>query len=81
MSMNEHGKINPKSRGRWCAGCGQEHGSLYDCDKYDADTLAEIAALNERYLANLRDPAWCEKQVANGVPPEGIAIFRVLAGL
>lgn len=75
---DQHGKIC--GHVRKCDEHG-EHGTLYPCPMYDQATLDAIAESTAQHIANLRDPAWCQKQVDDGLPPEGIAIFRALAGL
>lgn len=66
---------------RWCDGCQRHHGWLYTCDSYSAELKAEIAVREEKYLRNLADPVWCQRQVDNGVPPVVISIFRAMNGI
>ena len=66
---------------RYCESCKHDHGPLYVCPSYDADTKAEIAAQSERWIANLQDPAWIKSQLDKGVEPGAIAIFQAMAGL
>lgn len=66
---------------RQCEGCGRHHGPLYICPTYPPELQAEIQAASDRYRANLADPEWCKRQIENGLPPEGIVIFRALAGV
>lgn len=67
--------------GRWCQSCGHDHGTLYYCPDYPAEVRDEILRLSEKHRQNLSDPEWCARQVEKGLPPEGIEIFKALAGL
>lgn len=66
---------------RYCATCGHDHGPLYICEHYPAELQEEILRADHQWRKNLMDPAWCQKQIDNGLPPEGIVIFRALAGV
>ena len=77
----QHGELTADRARRWCAVCRHDHGWLYPCEHYDAATLAEILEKESAVRMNLSDPAWCQRQIDNGCPPEGIAIFRFFAGL
>ena len=65
--------------GRYCDACGHEHGDLYICDSYAPELKAQISADSDRFIRNLNDPEWIARQIANGVPPEVIAIMQGLA--
>jgi len=75
MGTGEH------QHSRWCEGCNQYHGPLYLCEKYPGDIKKHIQLQNDEYITNLRNPAWCQKQMDNGLPAVGVMIFRTLAGL
>lgn len=76
--MSDHGKV--VGHIRRCDAHG-EHGPLYPCPEYDRETLANIAGGTARYMSNLRDPAWRERQIANGMPPVVMAAFMAMAGV
>ncbi len=67
--------------GRWCNGCNQYHGILCLCEKYSDEIKQQIKSESDRYISNLRDPEWGQKQIDNGLPVVGLMIFRTLAGL
>ena len=75
----KHGELN-KDGFRFCK-YHKQHGPLYPCPKYSKKVLKKITLQSEAYVNNLQDPIWCNKQIENGLPPEGIMIFRILAGL
>ena len=77
----EHGKLYQNGRVRWCGPCKEYHGPLYPCDHYSTALLLTIDQEIEQMQINLSDPAWCKAQVNQGMPPEGIHIFRLFAGL
>lgn len=62
--------------GRWCEGCGIDHGPLYPCSKYPPEVLADIKLKSAKVAVNLADPDWVANQIANGVPTEVIEVFR-----
>lgn len=65
----------------WCETCKHSHGPLYICEHYSSELKEELRIKNEQYMTNLRDPKWIQTQLDNGIPPEGIAIFKALAGV
>ena len=71
--------------GNWshCRHCAVHgwHGSLYTCLAYPEAVRQEIEAADQRYRANLADPAWQQRQLNNGVPPVVLVVFRALAGV
>ena len=75
-----HGKMDADGCTRQCDehGC---HGPLYVCDAYDVHTTNEIAHQTGTYVAALSNSQWCGEQLANGLPPEALAILKALAGL
>ncbi len=77
----KHGQLIESGHARWCATHNQEHGVLYPCGSYDEETLREIEKHTVGYCKNLSDPDWCKKQIEKGIPEEGIAIFKALAGV
>ena len=79
--MNEHGKLDEERYLRWCDACGHHHGPLYPCEHYSTELLLSIEHETLEVQKNLSDPVWCKAQIENGLPPEGIFIFRLFAGL
>ena len=69
------------SHARWCKVCNRYHGILYLCEKYPEKIKEKIKHQNDKHMENLRNPKWCQKQIDQGLPPEGIVIFRALANL
>ncbi len=66
---------------RWCDEHKQYHGIAYVCATYSDELKAEIITKTEKFLANLRDPEWCRKQIEDGVPGEAITAFKIFAGV
>jgi hypothetical protein len=78
-----HGKMSMReewAHSRECAVHGQ-HGPLYACPEYSTEVLAEIANAKAKYVANLRNPEWRQKQIAGGVSPTILELFRVMSGI
>jgi hypothetical protein len=75
-------RVNGKQseNGRWCESCQFEHGPHYECPSYPEEIKAEIRAQSEQFRTNLADPAWIQKELENGTPPEVIAIMRAFGG-
>lgn len=66
--------------GRWCAAHGRWHGNLYICPEYPEALKARIRTHGEEFRANLGDPEWVDRQVADGVPRSVINVFKLFTG-
>jgi hypothetical protein len=78
-----HGKMSVRPEWTHCRECAVhgQHGPLYACPEYSFAVLAEIANAEAKYVANLHDLVWCHKQIAGGVPPMILEMFRTMIGI
>jgi len=58
-----------------------DHGILYPCPEYGAETLKEIEEMSLDYIGNLKSPKWRQEQMANGISEEGLGILMAMAGI
>lgn len=69
------------TNGRWCAGHGQEHGTLHVCPLYPDEVRAEVQAASDRFRANLADPKWQAEQREAGIPQVVIDLYKIFGGV
>ena len=64
----------------WCPTCEHHHGPLYICEHYPQEVKDHLQAKSDGFRRNLRDPAWIQRQLDNGISPEVIVIFGAFMG-
>ena len=70
------------NEGRWCAGCDQFHGPLFNCKKYPIDIQQHLTKAVDKYINNLRSRTWCKTQIERtGMKQEALMMFRAMANI
>lgn len=77
--MPDHGEV--KGHRRWCRTCDQWHGVGYVCEFYPDDLRNDLEQklLKTQQIVSTKE--WADRQLADGTPPEVIAITRMFCGV
>lgn len=75
----KHGQA--REGGRWCTKHGYYHGILYPCEHFSQEMLDKINIEDTKNRENWNNSEYIQKKLDDGMPPEGVVIMQMFAGL